>query len=217
MKKFLALIMVFAVALIAFGFAVVYTETYNRNPYEEITLNSHEEIILIEELPHMDFLNNPRHPGAIARNIYSLFPMGRDGRRMYPDSFGGMYFGDNGKLVFLIVSPETSINSDAESLLKRIENIITDDVIIRHVDYSENELTAIMNCINEFFRANPDSDITKNIDMVALSTSDNRIKVMMREPNEKEILLFQQTVIDSPSVVFMESPGIWLSNPPTLN
>jgi len=119
----------------------------------------------------------------------------------YPDFIGGIYFNDPGNMVLQIVN-NSSGRSSINDFLREAEN-----VIVEYVDFSQNELNAILDVLDSYRFAIDDvrPEVFNNIDWYALDTINNRVEVHLRVYNEREIARFRDTVLDSPAIYFVES------------
>ena len=159
------------------------------------------------------FLNNLGTARANADRVNALFPRSRSDSRyiyevVYPDFFGGMYINNDGILVVNIVN---SASRGLGSVLEYVSfrNVVaTNDIIIKHVNFSYNEIHNTKAALVDFF-STQDSAIRDNNNIVAIATDEkyNSVVVYLEIYNEEEIALFENTIFDSPIIIFRESGG----------
>ena len=171
--------------------------------------------LLVDELG-LEYMQNLERSRSIADSIEALFPTSRmTGEPIYPDYVGGLYFDDNGNLVLQIVDQplsvsRSSVSDSIDSIFRNLPANTADDIIIRSVEFSHNELDNIMNIIGEFMRANRNDEVERNIVSAYHDTINNRVGVELSNFNEREIARFREVVVDSPAIIFMESQGVFV-------
>jgi len=132
--------------------------------------------------PRDDLWTDPNEPTNVARWITESFPTNEMGVTIYPDYFGGMYFDiyNNGRLVLLRVSSATEP-------MPTFSNF--PDVYVRDVEFSYNELLAMMNFTIAIQSAN--LHYFHNVSGWGLDTRANRISVGLIEYNDETIADFR--------------------------
>lgn len=127
------------------------------------------------------------------------------GNPIYPDYIGGIYYDDAYNLIVQIVKDEAA--KDPE--YSRIEDFLVkaDRIIIEYVLFPENELYAVMEYLDSLWTAEQRPDVFERIDGCALDTINNRVEIRLSEYNEADIVQFRASVLDSPVLAFVQSPG----------
>jgi len=143
---------------------------------------------------------------ANAAALEALFPKNRSGEPIYPDFIGGIYYNGDFNMVLQLV--ESAKAKDAAQY-SRVEGFLAqaDGIIVEHVDFSDNELEAVMDILGSYWTADNKPDVFKNVDTCRKDTINNRVEVWLRVYNEEEIARFRETVLDSPMLVFVQSRG----------
>lgn len=115
----------------------------------------------------------------------------------FPDYYGGSYINGN-KLVVYIKEGTTDLPS-----------ILTEnpDVILKEGKYSFSYLSDILNKMNEIYSSNSAilNPVIENIDMFALSETNNRIEVYLKDCSATAISDFKQYMLDSPAIHFIQA------------
>lgn len=140
---------------------------------------------------------------AILKNYYTLNTKslhGEDEIIQFPDYYGGSFV-DGDKLVVYIIDSTENI----PSILKENPNIV-----IQEGKYSFSLLTEIKDKLNDVYMSdnailNP---AVSNIDMFAISETNNRIEVYLKNCDEAAIIDFKHYIIDSPAITFIQSQNI---------
>lgn len=140
--------------------------------------------------------------------LKSSMPQDRFGNILYPSDFGGVYIDDQGVLVTLVVGTNTS---RFDAALSGFEVNI-----VREVDFSYGELRDTMDILRKTLLHNATDDIIANGWYVDVKK--NRVVVELVNYTPENIALFRNTVLDSPTLVFVACPGlpVALSSPDQL-
>ena len=119
---------------------------------------------------------------------------------IYPDYYGGAYIDDDGLLVIWVKD-----NFDIPIILSENSSII-----IKKALYSYNELSKIMDTIDEFKEQSHSLQnlISSNIYMWSLDEKNNRVEVCLKDCSPSAIEEFKRVVTDSPAVVFTRKESI---------
>lgn len=161
------------------------------------------EVILIRMIP-FHFINHTKaNEAGVQEDAYAAyeelinsFPQSKTtGKKLYPDYYGGSYINDEGKLVIYVTD-----NSAVPMLFNN------DNVIYEICNYSYNELTNIMNQINEFKLSGQDH-FANEFNYYTLSDSENQIIVEFDELTDANIAEFKQKVSSSEAICFAQSQG----------
>jgi len=125
--------------------------------------------------------------------FYEYLPMNRLGQVMYPYYFGGMYIDEEGNLVVLQV--ESPYDSE-------IGSRFSDDIIVKMVEFSYNEIMMIHNQLTRIFT----NEYLKYPNLAGSWTDiiNNRVVVTLFEYNDEAISNFKENVSQSPLIVFEE-------------
>lgn len=150
-------------------------------------------------------LNNLERARVQADNIDDLFPRDNYGGVIYPDFFGGMHFDDEGNLVVLIVDNHVSGFS---SEYRRLGNLLTDDIIVRSVEFSYNKLNNTADALFNSWVANFGLETADNINYFGVDVINNRIEIHISILTEEKIRQIRETIYDSPTFIFKEAPGV---------
>lgn len=120
---------------------------------------------------------------------------------IYPENYGGAYINEQGKLVIKIKGDESQMNS-------YMSNISTSDANVTYekCNYSMNELYKIYSLIIDYKRANTNS-ISDNYSYVAISQTNNKVVVDLKDCSDIAINKFKKEINDSPAILFKESKG----------
>ena len=150
------------------------------------------------------FFINQAAASAAAASIERSFPRSRTtGRRIYPESFGGLYLNRDGNLVVLVVGDDFDARNMAEFAIAEGANI-------RAVEFSYAELRETWQTTAHFVQRNwlyTDCLVAYNIVSVGVDIINNRVSVYLLDMSTQKIELFRTTVVDHPALVFIQSPG----------
>lgn len=114
----------------------------------------------------------------------------------FTENYGGAYIDDNGNLVVYL--KDTDSNS-----INRLREIDT-EVIVKPCQYSFNELTGIMNQLNDY-KLNGTDEFANEFNYYKLSDSENKIIVELEELTDENIAKFKDKVCDSESITFEQA------------
>lgn len=109
--------------------------------------------------------------------------------------YGGAYIDENGNLIVLI----TQIKDEFANAIYSVD----DRIIIKECEYSYQELTEIMNIINDY--KNIKDIFSDEFDHYMLVDADNRIVVYLKNCNESNIQEFKKRILDSDAIMFKQS------------
>lgn len=151
-----------------------------------------EEIheMLISELGY-EFLENYNQAMETVGELYDFFQISDSGEAYYPAYFGGLYINDEGNLVLSIVA------SGVPWAIPTFEYF--DYITIKEVDFSFNDLSTMMNLLDEYIANSPSLD---NISSWALDEEANRIIIYLVDYSAEAIDDFKSNVINSPKFIF---------------
>jgi len=143
---------------------------------------------------------------ANAAALEALFPKDRSGEPIYPDFIGGIYYNDDHNMVLQLVE---SAKAKDPAQYSRVENFLAqaDGIIVEHVDFSDNELNAVMDTLDSFWLTKNKPDVFDNVDTYKKDTINNRVEIWLRNYNEREIARFREVALDSPMLIFVKSRG----------
>ena len=119
--------------------------------------------------------------------------------QQYPDYYGGSYINADNKLV-ICVSPNTTLPIE-------FSESFSENYVVEPVTYSYNELKALMAELNEYILTQ-NTDVALNINHFALYDDQNRIVVSLFDASPEKIEEFQNTVSNSPALIFEEDSSI---------
>ena len=202
---------------------LVYSSVYvKEEPIEEVTAT--QETILTEvarvvediarnesfleaEAENLDiyseeFLHNHDISVLNHHEMISSFTYDETGDVIYPGYYGGSFINEDGILT-IYVKDSTLSESDALDIFEQLFG--TSNIIIEKSNFSHNELTEMMNTLNDFTRNNPDKEVTMNFKTYWLDDRNSRIVVELTVFNDDQIELFRNTVVDSPMITFVEN------------
>ena len=117
--------------------------------------------------------------------------------------------GGNGEMVAMGRNSRSYIvfNVDAiEAALERMVMEYNDGKYMQQHTDTLDSAYAVMRLVQAFIYQNPDCPVTLNMDGVAWK-GNNEVIIRMVEHNEEQIVLFRETIIDSPFLVFEQSLG----------
>lgn len=134
-----------------------------------------------------------------AQKIESLFPVDKDGDRIYPNFVGGLYINDEDNLIVQIVKDAVPNVKTSEYSLYNDVLSVDKEVTIEYVKYSYAELNAVNDAIVVPFLQNK---VPSSVGAFYVDVINNRIVVELLNYTEEEIAKFKNTVIDSPFITF---------------
>ena len=90
----------------------------------------------------------------------------------------------------------------------RVENFIAEanGLIVEYVEFSYNELEAIIDDLNAMYRADDRPEAFENVNSFGIYN--NRVAVWLIVCNEEEVARFRETVLGSPMIAFMNSDDL---------
>lgn len=116
---------------------------------------------------------------------------------VYPDSYGGAYINESGKLVVYLTD-----DSARPAALSGY-----DDVIYQLCDYSYNDLLSVMDELNQYKFSRANEEVSQNFNEFALYDSENRVVVKLDDFSDESIQEFRENVCDSDAIVFEQGYG----------
>ncbi len=212
------IVLIFLLVIIA---SIVYTNVFNQAVFSK--KNNANNVLIIDEM----FENNNfiaslekelknEYGGNYKEIIYknsisvekaneleSLFTTSKNGDKIYPDYFGGVYIDKNQNLVVQIV-PEKSnsiLKSKNETLSlfnKKINN--DENILVKNVKHSYAELLEIQDKIKNYFMSN-DND---NILAFYIDVEVNKIIVELKSNSKDKIAEFKENVVNSDLISFIK-------------
>lgn len=114
----------------------------------------------------------------------------------FVENYGGAYIDDNGNLVVYLK------NTDNNSVRRLKE--IDSDVVIKSCQYSFNELTGIMNQLNNY-KLDGTGEFADQFNYYKLSDSENKIIVELEELTDENIAKFKENVCNSTAITFEQA------------
>jgi hypothetical protein len=149
-----------------------------------------------------DFMRNYMSAQSAANAIDRSFIQDRNGRTIYPDSYGGSYFDDDGKLVVLVVqTPNAAQGHDRFLTLARMGGSI-----MREAEYSYSYLYKVMDMITEAREVQPNHPAARNVLSWGPSIINNSVLVQLFDYSDEQIRLFRENIVDSPALEFIAAP-----------
>lgn len=134
-----------------------------------------------------------------AQEIESKFSKDSFGNPIYPEYIGGIYIGDDDRLVVQIVRNEIPTSKSAEHTLYKDVLSVDNNATIQSVTYSYAKLVSLNEMLENLFLQNklPSSVTSFYIDVI-----NNKIIVNLLNCNENEIMKFKETITDTPIITF---------------
>ncbi|TYR37435.1 hypothetical protein FXV77_05370 [Sphingobacterium phlebotomi] len=119
----------------------------------------------------------------------------------FPDYYGGAYITKKGTLAIYIYG-------DFEGAKKRVVSMVGEgDVEYKKADFSFSYLRQLMDELNEFVLNEKNPSISSNFNVFGLRDAENCIVVELKEFNDNKIQEFQNSVVNSPAIKFVQSEG----------
>lgn len=135
-----------------------------------------------------------------------IFGGNADAETTYPDFVGGVYYNDEGRLVVQLVEKNTAKDpakyEEVEAFLDASK-----EVIVEYVDYSENELKAMMDILNDMYLAENRPAVFETMNSMGVDTIKNRVAVQFYPYSEEAVANFKSTVVDSPMLTYEKAGG----------
>ena len=155
-----------------------------------------------------NFLENQDNALRVSQGIRNLTPMDEYGNFIFPHYYGGRFIDDAGHLVVNIVRGYDPFVSPVFGYA-----LANEQVGVRYVDFSYNDLLELMRYIQAYAKANPDcpvvvANVSRSLDIV-----ENCMVVDFYGYSQGLKGMFRARVVDSPMVVFrevFEVPGLHL-------
>lgn len=129
----------------------------------------------------------------------------------YPENYGGAYIDKQGRLVIKIKGEDSQMSGYMKNL-----SISDDNITYEKCNYSMNELYKIYNSIITYKRTYTNS-ISDNYSYVAISQTNNKVVVELKDCSDVAINKFKKEISDSPTIFFKESKGDILLISDTIN
>lgn len=150
----------------------------------------------------------------IINELYSLLPMDRVGAVIYPEFYAGSFHDPNdGSLIMNIVNNSDNSFTRGNPIY---ELVAQNNITINFVQFSYSELfdmlhfldSVLINQGSEYSTVNNpyNLDFIYQISSWGLPTDVNRVVVRFDSNVEENASLFRQHIIDSPMIIFEESP-----------
>lgn len=167
-----------------------------------IQANEHQLDKHIVEEFGLEFALNYLKASRVHDEMWELIPRSPEGELMHPTYYGGHFICKKGKFNFNIVG---SLMAEAKNGV--FAELFTRDVVqIRAVDFSHQELTAMLDVIYRFVSDNPDSEL--KIVTWGIDSPRNKVVVQMQEYSSEKKALFERDVVGSPMVVLEEGQPV---------
>ncbi|MCL1989221.1 MAG: S1 family peptidase [Firmicutes bacterium] len=200
-SKFIAILlsftMIFNLAMMSTVSAeydnVIFPEDYFQN--EDFLADVQNYLV---EAFGVEFMQNQNESLKIHDEIMATFPQNRAGETVHPDFFGGVYINDAGILVTLLVETDTFTDSFNARTFSELGSLF------RFVEFSYNELVADMEYIQRIAAADVQR-VFSIANVFSLDIIQNRVVIYLHEYTPEQIELFRSTVLDSPTLHFVES------------
>jgi streptogrisin B len=147
----------------------------------------------------IEFVRNHNESVQTHMEIINNFPRNRLGEIIHPDSFGGAFIDDNGKLVMLLVENSFGfMDNIGVSASRNVGSVF--------VEFSYNYLNSVVEYL--LFLANEDSATFFGLaESFSIDIVGNRIEVTLVEYTQMQIDRFRTYVFDSPALSFAPSNG----------
>ena len=170
---------------------------------EEPFLNNDFSVIESENLDRFraEFLEAHDNSVMSYDQMLNSFKRNKNGDITYPEYYGGAFIDSDGTLNVYIKDSGLARSSESAELTQPLS---INGAIIREANYSYNELTKMMDSLNEFVANNRDNDVEVSFHSFYLSQTDNEIVIELENLSDEKIALFKNTVIDSPMITFVE-------------
>jgi len=218
LSALIALILVIALSVSGAVISNVQASAYDIFFYEDLLRDEEYLAAMWEELIEEfgeEYLNNYGQALIEQGELLSLFanssPISRfaaqsDDETAYPDFFGGFYYADDGNLVLQIVE-DTSLRSCIQYNITRDFLSETSNIIVEYVEFSYNDLRAVMDYLVEQIIPDDRPDVFDNISGIGLDEMNNGIEIHLLVYNEEEVARFRNEILDSPMITLVQSVG----------
>src|SRR5690606_31666106 len=120
--------------------------------------------------------------------------------KVYPESYGGAYIDDNGKLVICI----TDSSANVHTYRYYADN---GTASLKGVQYSVNTLKGVMDRMNAHVKEHPEGLIAQNMDFFAIDERNNRIIMDVKQLNKSYEEQFRSVITDASCVVLQDEGG----------
>lgn len=117
--------------------------------------------------------------------------------KVYPESYGGAYIDDDGKLVICI----TDSNENVDAYRHYTSNGNTS---LKKVHYSLNTLKGVMDRMNAHVKEHPEGLIAQNMDFFAIDERNNRIVFDVKQLDKGYEEQFRNLIADASCVAFQD-------------
>lgn len=196
-KKFFIMLLVLVLAIsnpvALFGLDDLLVETNDQSINE-----------MIAELYGYEFMINHNNSMEIIQNFYKSLPRDRAGEFIYPEQFGGMYIDDYGNLVLLVVNNHIADYNHTMNFFSDAR--VGDGIIVVDANFTFGDLNHLMTMLDNII-PNTITPATYNITGWSLDVINNRVNVRLLDYGKEQIMLFNELVIDSPMIEFMQCYG----------
>ena len=153
---------------------------------------------------------------AISNSILNSFPKNKANERLYPESFGGMYIGDDGKLVIQRVRGSDGC-AGITDIIRADDGYLAignaGGASFEYVDYSYSRLLGVYNAVVSYMNDNLNATenlVISNLDSVGIIATSNKVNVYLLDVSPQQIIFFKEAVVDHPSLAFVQTTGTTL-------
>src|SRR5690606_5855510 len=165
----------------------------------------------VESLYSEGFMKNQEHALNQYRQLLDSFddtPLKASGNKskrrkpekVYPESYGGAYIDDDGKLVICI----TDSNENGDAYRHYTSNGNTS---LKRVHYSLNTLKDVMERMNSHVKENPEGLIAQNMDFFAIDERNNRIIMDVKRLDKGYEEQFRSLIAGASCVILQDEGG----------
>ena len=211
---------VFLVLVLALSTLTVVIASRPDQMYDEwMTLEERRALDADIDATHGEgFAANEREAMRLLDSIHLGFGHTRTGDDTFPDYFGGMYIGEDGRAVVLIVE---SMYDEAMTY-SNIGSLIDQGVTYRLVESSYAKLreiqavigAALSESIEKRRNSEPWCVYAYNANLISVRQRNNQVIVRLAVYNEEMIAGFRQHVYDSPLIIFEYGAPLYIGGPP---
>jgi len=164
-------------------------DLYRREQLMEMGFSETELDMLIEAGISLENMLNQMRFGGYVDDVFSNRPIGASGNVIEPRYSGGIYFNDAGVLTVTVL--EAAFEDYASAIA--IEEMRELGIIVRSVEFTEQELIATMDALFEIFESIREVGVSS----WGLDTIANRVTVWIDPYTDEQNAMFMDLVIES--------------------
>jgi len=157
-------------------------EEYLRERLLEMGLSDEILDSIVSDGISLENMYNQFRFGALTERIHNNLPIGESGEVINANYFGGIYFNDIG--ILTVTATEAAFNHAAS--MTAIEEMRELGIIVRAVEFTEQQLIGVMDTMNEMF----DRARELGASSWGLDTSENRVNVWLDPYDDERKALF---------------------------